>query len=192
VKDLNSLKSQAIYFKIAFELLNFAMKTLKKGMNMKKITFLFLILFSVSVFAQIEKLGRDITLTEKTNIAAIIANPESFVGKTVLVEGDVLDVCQKAGCWMELKNEGGDKIRIKVKDGDIVFPVSAIGSKALAEGTVYKIELTKEEAIKFYEHIAEENGREFDPATVTGPVTIYQIRGIGAEINLSQPNKTSE
>jgi response regulator RpfG family c-di-GMP phosphodiesterase len=53
---------------------------------------------------------------------------------------------------------------------------------ALVEGKVYKIELTQEEAIEYFEHIAEESGKEFDPSTVTGPVTLYQIKGLGAEI----------
>ena len=159
---------------------------------MKKIMFFYLFIFSFSLFAQVENFGKEISLSEKTKISDILNDPESFVGKTVLVEGTVLDVCQKAGCWMELKSDGDGKIKVKVKDGDIVFPVSAIGSNALVEGTVYKIELTQEEAIKYYEHIAEENGSEFDPSTVTGPVSIYQIKGIGAEINIAEEMKSTE
>lgn len=159
---------------------------------MKNLVAIFVILFSFSLFAQVEKYGKDISLTEKTKISEILADPESFVGKTVLVEGEILDVCKNAGCWMELRSDGDGKIKIKVKDGDIVFPTSAIGSKAIAEGTVYKIELTQEEAIKYYEHLAEEAGKEFDPSTVTGPVTIYQIRGIGAEIEIAKKAETTE
>lgn len=151
---------------------------------MKKLAVLFLLLISLSVYAQTEKLGRDISLKDKTTISSILSNPEKFVGKTVLVEGEILDVCQMAGCWMELKSDVKDqKIKIKVKDGDIVFPVEAKGKNAIVEGTVYKIELTKDEAIEYYEHVATEQGKDFDPATVTGPVTIYQIKGLGAEIN---------
>lgn len=150
---------------------------------MKYLIALLTIVISISVFAQSEKYGRDLTLKEKTDISKILSAPEEFVGKTVLVEGEVLEVCQMAGCWMELKSDAKDqKIKIKVKDGDIVFPVEAKGKNAVVEGTVYKIELTKEEAIEYYEHVAAEQGTEFDPATVTGPVTFYQIKGLGAEI----------
>ena len=84
---------------------------------------------------------------------------------------------------MELKSDAKNQnIKIKVKDGDIVFPVEAKGKSAIVEGNVYKIELTKEEAVEYYEHAATEQGTEFDAATVTGPVTFYQIKGIGAEI----------
>jgi hypothetical protein len=159
---------------------------------MKKLTIVFLVVFSFSLLAQVEKFGKEITLKEKTKISEIVANPEAFLDKVVLVEGKVLDVCPKAGCWMELQGENDTKIRIKVKDGDIVFPVSAVGSKAVAEGKVYKIELTKEEAIEYFEHLAEESGKEFDPSSVTGPVTIYQIRGMGAEIEVAKQLETNE
>jgi hypothetical protein len=88
------------------------------------------------------------------------------------------------GCWMELKSDDGEgMIKVKVKDGEIVFPTEAVGSTALVEGTVYKIELTHEKAIDYFEHIAEEKGEKFDPSTITGPMTIYQIKGLGAQIH---------
>ena len=150
---------------------------------MSKLLISFL-LITVTVFAQTEKLGKEITLKEKTSISKILDAPEEFIGKDVLVEGEILDVCAMAGCWMELKSDvENQKIKIKVKDGDIVFPVEAKGKTAIVEGTVYKIDLTKEEALNYYEHVAEEQGFAFDPSTVTGPVTIYQIKGLGAEIN---------
>lgn len=139
------------------------------------------------VFAIIDdkdKYGEDITLKEKTNISDILSNPEDYLDKKVLVEGEVLDVCPKMGCWMEIKSDvEGEKIKVKVKDGEIVFPEEAKGKNALVEGKVYKIELTVEEAVEYYQHQAEERGDEFDPATVTDPLTIYQIKGLGAEID---------
>ena len=151
---------------------------------MNKFVILFIILITVTAYSQSDKYGKEISLTEKTSISTILTQPEKYVGKTVLVEGEILEVCAMAGCWMELKSDAeNQKVKIKVKDGDIVFPVEAKGKSALVEGTVYKIELTKEEAVEYYEHVAAEQGTEFDAATVTGPITLYQIKGIGAEIN---------
>ena len=137
------------------------------------------------IIAQTEetKLGGEISLSEKTKISDILADHESYLDKTVLVEGEVLDVCPHMGCWMELKSDVGDqKIKIKVKDGEIVFPMEAIGSNALVEGKVYKIELTQQQAVDYFRHIAEESGKAFDSTSVVGPMTIYQIKGLGAEI----------
>lgn len=156
---------------------------------MKKLSVLAVILFAVSLFAsqylggEGKKFGEEIKMVEKTSISEILADPESFVGKRVLVEGEVLDVCSAAGCWMELKSDKEEgKIKIKVKDGEIEFPMEAKGKKAVVEGLVYKIELDKESAIEYMQHLAEDAGKTFDASTVTGPMTIYQIKGIGAEI----------
>jgi hypothetical protein len=151
-----------------------------------KLILLILIFGYGLIHAQTEesKLGSEITLTEKTKISDILAQPESYLDKTVLVEGEVLDVCPMMGCWLELKSDAGDeRVKVKVKDGEIVFPMEAIGSTALVEGKVYKIELTQEKAEEHFQHVAEEKGEEFDPSTITGPMTIYQIKGLGAEIN---------
>ena len=151
---------------------------------MKNFTIIFFLLISVVGYSQSDKYGKEISLKEKTSISKILERPEEYVGKTVLVEGEILEVCAMAGCWMELKSDvENQKVKIKVKDGDIVFPVEAKGKSALVEGTVYKIELSKEEAIEYYQHVAEEQGTSFDEASVTGPLTLYQIKGIGAEIN---------
>ena len=153
-------------------------------MTMKLIISIMLITF-VSISAQSEeiKLGAELTLTEKTKISDILSDPNAYLNKTVLVEGEILDVCPMMGCWMEIKSDDGEgMIKVKVKDGDIVFPVEAVGDFAVVEGTVYKIELTREEAVDYFEHVAEESGDDFDPSIITGPMTIYQIKGLGAEI----------
>jgi len=146
---------------------------------MKKLLIIPIVLFiSGCLFAQTDdgKYGSEITLEEKTNISDILNSPEDYLDKDVLVEGEVLDVCQKMGCWMELESDiKGEKIKVKVKDGEIVFPVEAKGQVALVEGTVYKIELTQEEAVEYLEHVAEEQNQEFDPSTVTGPTCHHQF-----------------
>ncbi len=165
-------------------------------MKTLNVVFLTIIIFSSTILAQGEesKFGSELTLTEKTKISDILADPESFLDKVVLVEGEVLEVCPKMGCWIELKSDesvdessvNNKKIKVKVKDGEIIFPMETVGQTALVEGKVYKIELSQEEAVGYYEHLAEETGQEFDPSSVTGPVTLYQIKGIGAEIHQNE------
>jgi hypothetical protein len=143
------------------------------------------ILFStLIIFAGQKELGKKITLTQKTLISQILGAPQKFVGKKVLVEGTILAVCEKRGCWMEISSDKEmQKIKIKVKDGDIVFPLTSVGKKAIVEGEVQKISLTKEDVIKQGQHEAEEHKTKFDPKSVTGPVIYYQIKGFGAVIN---------
>ena len=143
-----------------------------------------IVLFSaLFIFAGQKELGKKISLKKKTSISKILENPEKFMGKKVLVEGTILAVCEKRGCWMELASDKEfQKIKIKVKDGEIVFPLEASGKTALVEGEVYKISMTQEEAIKSAQHEAEEHKTKFDPSTIKGPVTLYQIKGLGAVI----------
>ena len=141
------------------------------------------LLLAAAVIAADQKVGKPLTLSAPTPLAQIDAQPGKYVGKTVQVRGRVTEVCEAMGCWMNLVDPIGEKsIRIKVNDGEIVFPKSAVGKLATAEGTLVKLELTREEAIARARHEAEEQGRKFDPKTVKSGGTIYLIQGVGAVI----------
>lgn len=129
------------------------------------------------------KLGKPLTGKDPVSVEKIYAEPGKFLGKTVAVKGKITEVCQMMGCWMNLVDESSGKmIRIKVNDGEIEFPKQSAGKIAIAEGTLMKIELSKERAIAEAKHEADEMGRKFDTASVKGPVTRYQIKGIGAVV----------
>jgi hypothetical protein len=135
---------------------------------------------AVSLLSAAEiKLGKPLAVKEPVSIAALLSHAGDYVGSTVQVKGKITEVCQMMGCWMELTNDDGQHVRIKVNDGDIVFPKDAAGREAVAEGKFAKIELTREQA----QEEAGEKGRKFDPASVKGGVTIYQIQGTGAVIH---------
>jgi len=127
--------------------------------------------------------GEQLTLEQTTSISAILADPDSYLGQRVLVQGTVVDVCEMRGCWLELAGEQDfEKLRVKVDDGVIVFPITARGLTARVEGVVEKLEYTEEEAREQARRHAEEQGIEFDPSSITGPQVVYQIKGIGAVI----------
>ncbi len=116
-------------------------------------------------------------------IAQVMDDPKAFEGKFVRVKGMVTDVCTKRGCWFEMAGERpGMKMRFKVRDGDMVFPPSAKGKQAVAEGKVSVNTLSLEDTRKFEAHMAEDAGKEFDPESVTEPMVIIQLEGRGAVI----------
>lgn len=149
---------------------------------------LFILLNMVLLTAADQKeFGSKLTLSETTKISTILQDPETYVGKKVQVEGRIVDVCKKRGCWMELASDKEfQTIIIKVNDGEIVFPMEAKGHLGLVEGTVEKLEISRAQRIKNLKHQAEEAGREFDPASVTEGKVIYRLRGLGARIDLSK------
>lgn len=128
--------------------------------------------------------GDGVELENVTPIVKILADPEAYIGKTVRVEGGVLDVCPKKGCWIEVGDEE-QHIRIKVDDGVIVFPTDATGKIAAAQGKVEAIEMTRERYVGWLAHLAEEKGETFDAERADigdGPFRMIQIQGTGATI----------
>ena len=139
---------------------------------------------AVSLLSAAEiKLGKPLSAAKPVEIAALVSHSDQYEGKTVQVKGKIAEVCQEMGCWMQLVDTAGQQVRIKVKDGEIVFPKDAAGKMAVAEGKFTKQTLTKEEAIKQGEEQAKESGKKFDPASIKGPKTTYQIQGTGAVIS---------
>jgi hypothetical protein len=122
--------------------------------------------------------GAGVSLTET---AAIVADPAAFKGKTVRVEGMVVDVCPRRGCWMDLAGkEPGHRLKFKVTDGEMVFPMDAKGKTAVAQGEVAVHELTLEQSKEYAEEEAKETGKAFDPASITKPTQIVRLDGTGA------------
>jgi len=118
-----------------------------------------------------------------TPISAIYETPQDYVGKRVLVEGMIIEVCAARGCWIYLSSDRPfEKMRVKVTDGEIVFPMGAQGHMAKVEGVVQEMQRSKEQVIAWKKHLADEKGAKFDPSTVTGPEVTYRLRGLGAII----------
>lgn len=134
--------------------------------------------------ATAERYGAGVEIDKATPIARILADPDSYLGKTVRIEGTVLDVCPKKGCWIELA-EDGESLRVKVEDDVIVFPADAKGRPVAAQGKVEAIEMSREAYLDYLAHLAEEQGDSFDRESADvgdGPYRIIRIQGTGAEI----------
>jgi hypothetical protein len=151
---------------------------------MKK-TALLLILFMLSasqVYGGTKSYGKGVHINEATVVSAILDNPDQYIGKEVRIEGMIIEVCAKRGCWVYVAGDRqGEKIQVKVTDGEIVFPMSASGRMGVIEGIVEELKISREEMIKYQQHLAEEKGQSFDPSTVKDERMI-RIVGLGAEI----------
>jgi len=87
-----------------------------------------------------EKFGEGVTIQDATPIASLVDQPEAWLGKPVRVDGVVKEVCEEMGCWMELADPvTGKSVQFKVDDGVIVFPVSARGKRASAQGALERV-----------------------------------------------------
>lgn len=156
---------------------------MKKYINL---AIIFLAISTMLFAADGKKYGKNIDLKEKTKISEVLSKPEKYVGKKVLVEGTIVNVCEKRGCWIELSSDKKyETIKVKVNDGEIVFPMEAKGKTALVEGELYSIE-NKE--TKEHKESCTENKSSCSDEKSKGecsdhkPGKTYLLKGIGAVI----------
>ncbi len=85
-----------------------------------------------------EHWGAPFTLTNSEPLQTLVANPDPYVGKEVRVVGEVTTVCQKKGCWMVLRADGGDVVRVTMKDHAFGVRKDLAGATAHVQGTVVR------------------------------------------------------
>jgi hypothetical protein len=134
--------------------------------------------------ARTVKYGKGVKAGSILKISDLQARIDELEGKTVRVEGPVVGVCPKRGCWIKI---AGDKefsdIRFKVNDGEIVFPMSVQGRYAVVEGIAHKTTMTLPQTIDYLKEQAEESGAPFDASKVKAPLSFVTIQGSGAVVS---------
>jgi hypothetical protein len=129
------------------------------------------------------KYGKGVKTGAILKISELNARIDELEGKTVRVEGPVVGVCAKRGCWIKI---AGDKefqdLRFKVNDGEIVFPMSVQGKYAVVEGVAHKTTLTLPQTMDYLKEQAQESGTPFDASKVKAPLSFVMIRGSGAVV----------
>jgi hypothetical protein len=133
-----------------------------------------------------ENFGIEISNTVISPMKELFNNADGYLDKNVLIQGEIVDVCPMRGCWIEVKDFDSEKsIRVKVKDGEIVFPEDSKNKQVLVEGIFSKLIFTEEQAIKWKIHLAEEKGinlKEEDIKLDASDLVEYRIKGLGAQI----------
>ena len=119
-------------------------------------------------------------------IHEILKNPEEYLNKNVLVSGIIDDVCPMRGCWIQIsdKHQTGP-IRVKVTDGEIVFPLSSKNHNVTVQGTFVRLDLSKDQAINWKVHLAKEKGIDLDPNSIVlkkEDYYEYRINCTGAKV----------
>jgi len=95
------------------------------------------ILMSCMSCGKKEKFGEAISEQKSTEIGDIFTHPKDYEGKTVKVEGKIVEECP-SGCWFNLKDETG-VIYIDIMPSGFAIP-QKVGRQATVEGKV----ITKE------------------------------------------------
>tara|TARA_B100000941_G_scaffold242192_1_gene185934 strand:- start:8039 stop:8536 length:498 start_codon:yes stop_codon:yes gene_type:complete len=122
--------------------------------------------------------GEKITQTEKQKINTLILNDEKFLNQNVFISGEIIEVCPMRGCWIKINDKSSNyNLRIKVTDGDIVYPLSSKGHRADIQGVFTKLEFSEEQARRWKMHLAEEKGIKLNlDEIVLNPSDLFEYR----------------
>ncbi len=103
-----------------------------------------------------ERIGEAMEPGDVVQFATVDASPSDYFNRTVLVEAEIVAVCKKKGCWMQVTDEGKTSmVRWETGcGGKYKFPEQAIGKRVLIQGSFYPKELTEEDRA----HMEEEAG----------------------------------
>lgn len=78
-----------------------------------------------------------------TALSSILAEPERFRDQVVRTEGEIAQVCQRMGCWMELREDAnGPAVRVPMAGHSFFLPRDVSGRRAMLEGRVAMRELS--------------------------------------------------
>ncbi len=91
--------------------------------------------------------------------------------------GKIDAVCQKKGCWMELKNNDGTTMRVTFKDYGFFMPKDCSGKTAIVDG-IAKIEVT---SIADLQEYAKDDGQSKEEiAKITEPLQelVFEAKGV--------------
>ena len=159
-----------------------------KYLRILTIIFLSIPLYGQTLKSEItmENLGIEISNTDVSSITELLNNPSGYLGNNVTINGTIVDVCPMMGCWIEVKDFTSEEvIRVKVKDGDIIFPKESKNKEVLVEGVFSKLDFTEEQAIQWKIHLAEEKGIQLSSEDITldaSDLVEYRVQGLGAQI----------
>jgi hypothetical protein len=83
-------------------------------------------------------------------LADILKDPKSYAGKKVRTRGEVVAVCQAAGCWADLRPEGAGEAKVlpthvTMHDHAFFLPKNAKTKVAEIEGNLVVRELSQKE-----------------------------------------------
>jgi hypothetical protein len=95
---------------------------------------------------------------------------------TTKLSGTIEAVCQKKGCWMDLKN-GEESIRITFKDYGFFMPIDAAGKEAIIEG-VAKVEETSVGDLKEYAKDAGKSETEIASIKEPKQELVFEANGV--------------
>ncbi len=93
------------------------------------------------------------------------------------VEGEILEVCQRRGCWFTMPYGDGKSMRVVFKEYDFFIPINASGRKAIVEGIATR-DTTPVNLLQHYADDAGKSQEEIDAITEPKVEVVFEARGV--------------
>lgn len=123
----------------------------------------------------------DTTMTLENAISGkeLLAQLETSDSVQTKVEAEIVEICQKKGCWMDIKLSDDKNVTVRFKDYGFFVPMDAAGKTAIIEGYAKR----KIESVEWLQHKAEDAGKSPEEiAAITNPDTTFSITASGVII----------
>jgi hypothetical protein len=121
--------------------------------------------------------GAELSKGRYRPVEGVVKKAQRWDGQRVRVEGEVVAVCRKKGCWMQLQ-AGEDLVRVSFKDYAFFVPKDCDGSTARVEGVFAIREVPVDEA----RHYLEDAGRHEEAMAITEPVRNFELVADGVAL----------
>ena len=82
-----------------------------------------------------QRYGAPITVRKPTQLAKVVKEPAKFEGKVLRLQGVVSNVCQGAGCWIEIESKG-QTFLAKSLDESVLVPNDCKGQAVVVQGVL--------------------------------------------------------
>jgi hypothetical protein len=149
---------------------------------MKKILFLIVCLaIPTLIFAQGNFYGEKFTLTSSHSIADLYKAMDTADSADMVISGQIVQTCKKAGCWMEIQNgDGTMKTKVFMKDHAFGVPLEGCeGKRCVLSGRAFRYKLS----VEYLRHLAEDAGQsKAEIEKITQPETAIAIDATGVWI----------
>ncbi len=132
-------------------------------------------------FAQTEFEGQKFGTAVIKGDVKPVAKMEAAMGDDKIadmkIEGKVVGVCKKKGCWMTLEMPSGEPIRVTFKDYAFFMPMDIVGKTVVLDGLAKKQTISVE-TLRHYAEDAKKSEEEIAQIKEPKKELAFEARGV--------------
>lgn len=124
--------------------------------------------------------GEEFEAMNVMTLPEVIAAVEKGGETNCTFKAEIVETCAKAGCWMSIKNDGGEPIMVFMNDHAFFVPQEGMAGKtSIIMGSAKRDTLS----VEWLQHLAEDANRSQEEIdAITEPLPTISVNALGAVI----------